>query len=170
MNSRSQKSANFSRIKEPFFMITKNSHVRKLLPSFHMKKKKKDGQIKIDSLLITDWSRGSAAIEPRSRREREESSGFAWKIAREVRFEAISSRGCLTTMRPAASVEHEGSVKGRRERGTRPLLNVRRRQPLAITASYHYHEGTVATNAVTGGRPPPFQALCAPTCTAMVIR
>ncbi|KYN13787.1 hypothetical protein ALC57_13860 [Trachymyrmex cornetzi] len=58
-----------------------------------------------------------------------------WKIAREVRFEAISSRGCLTTMRLAASVEHEGSVKGRRERGALPLLNVRRRQPLAITAT-----------------------------------
>jgi len=72
-----------------------------------------------------------------------------WKIAREVRFEAISSRGCLTTMRLAASVEHEGSVKGRRERGTLPLLNVRRRQPLAITAT----TTTVITNTVTGDRP-----------------
>ncbi|EGI68002.1 hypothetical protein G5I_03094 [Acromyrmex echinatior] len=62
-------------------------------------------------------------------------SGDHRKIAREVRFEAISSRGCLTTMRLAASVEHEGSVKGRRERGALPLLNVRRRQPLAITAT-----------------------------------
>lgn len=79
-------------------------------------------------------------------------SSFACKIARGVRFEAISSRGCLTTRRPAASVEHdEGSVKGRRERGVRPLLNVRRRQPVVAITATTTTEGTVATNAVTGG-------------------
>jgi len=64
-------------------------------------------------------------------------------------------------MRLAASVEHEGSVKGRRERGMRPLLNVRRRQPLAITATttieeaprrrHHQHRNRRPTTIVPSG-------------------
>ncbi|OAD57136.1 hypothetical protein WN48_02722, partial [Eufriesea mexicana] len=54
-----------------------------------------------------------------------------------VRLEADRSRGCLTTMgdqrRVAAARLRAAAGGGGRE--TRPLLNVRRRQPLAITAT-----------------------------------